>query len=121
MAHETYTGKIKCYVDGIEHDLSNVTANEGHVLVKDSIMEQARRLADIATHNNEFLVMMMDEFLTVMEDYHDIVHIGEYDTWERISHEQLMKEFNVYLRWGLDAIDHFDDEENHAVQEADRA
>lgn len=112
MKHENYTGKIKDYINGIEHDLANVTVNEGHDLVKDSILGQAKRLADIAIHNNEFLVMMMDEFLTIMEDYHDIVHIGEYDTWERIPHEQLIKEFNVYLKWGLDAVHHFDDEEN---------
>ena len=121
MVHETYTGKIKDYVDGIERDLTNVTANEGHDLIKDSILEQAKRLADIATHNNEFLLMMMDEFFTMMEDRHDIVHIEEYDTWERIPHGQLMKEFNVYLKWGLDAVSHFNDEEEHAVQEADRA
>ncbi len=38
MIHETYTGKIKDYVIGIEHDLKSVTANESHDLVKDSIM-----------------------------------------------------------------------------------
>ena len=53
--------------------------------------------------------MMMDEFLTMLENQHDIVHIGEYDVWERIQHEQLMKDFNTYLKWGLDAVDHFDD------------
>lgn len=109
MIHEKYTGKIKDYVIGIEHDLESVTANEGHDLVKDSIIAQVKRLADIATHNNEFLIMMMDEFLTMLENQHDIVHIGEYDTWERIPHEQLMKDFNTYLKWGLDAVDHFDD------------
>ena len=115
MTHETYTGKIKDYVNGIEHDLTNVSANEGHTLAKDSIMEQARRLADFATHNNKFLVMMMDEFLTMMENRHNIVDYREYDCWDVISHEQLMNEFNIYLKWGLDAINHFDDEENHAV------
>lgn len=109
MKHENYTGKIKDYVFGIEHDLKSVTANEGHDLVKNSIVEQAKRLADIATHNNEFLIMMMDEFLTMLENQHDIVHIGEYDVWERIPHEQLMKEFNTYIKWGLDAVDHFDE------------
>ncbi len=109
MVHETYTGIIKDYVIGIEHDLKSVTTNEGHDLVKDSIMGQVKRLADIATQNNEFLVMMMDEFLTMLENQHDIVHIGEYDTWERIPHEQLMKDFNTYLKWGLDAPFHFDD------------
>lgn len=107
MIHENYTGKIKDYVNGIERDLANVTENEGHDLVKASILEQAKRLADFATHNNKFLVMMMDEFLTVMEDYNDSVHIREH-----IPHEQIMKKFNVYLKWGLDAVDHFDDEED---------
>ena len=50
--HEDYPeGRIRDYVNGIGHDLESVTANEGHVLVKDSIMEQAKRLADIAVHN----------------------------------------------------------------------
>lgn len=105
MMHENYTGRIGDYINGIERDLTNVTANEGHDLVKDSILEQAKRLADIAVHNNKFLIMMMDEFLTIIENYHDTVHSGEC-----IPHEQLMKEFNVYLKWGLDAVDHFDDE-----------
>ncbi len=51
----------------------------------------------------------MDEFLTMLENQYDIVHIGEYDTWERIPREQLMKDFNTYLKWGLDAVAHFDD------------
>lgn len=94
MKHENYTGKIKDYVNGVEHDLENVAANEGHDLVKISILEQVKRLADIATHNSKFLVTMIDEFLTMTEKRH---------------HEQLMKEFNIYLKWGLDAVDHFDE------------
>ena len=54
MKHENYTGKIKDYVNGIEQDLANVTANEGHDLVKDSILGQAKRLANIAAHNTEY-------------------------------------------------------------------
>ena len=111
MVHETYTGKIKDYVDGIERDLTNVTANEGHDLIKDSILEQAKRLADIATHNNEFLLMMMDEFFTMMEQRHSIIHLREYDCWDTVPHNQLMKEFSIYLKWGLDAVNHFDDGE----------
>lgn len=109
MKHENYTGKIKDYINGIKRDLTNVTANEGHDLVKDSILGQAKRLADIAVHNNEFLVMMMDEFFTMIENRHNVVDFREYDCWDRITHEQLMKEFNVYLKWGLDAVDHFDE------------
>ena len=111
MKHENYTGKIKDYINGIERDLTNVTANEGHDIVKDSILEQAKRLADIAVHNNEFLVIMMDEFFTMIENRHNVVDFREYDCWECITHEQLMKEFNVYLKWGLDAVDHFDEME----------
>jgi len=113
MIHEKYTGKIKDYVNGIDHDLESVIPKEGHDLVKASISEQAKRLADIATHNNEFLEMMADEFLTMIENRYDVVKIEEYeefhDMWHRIEHEQLMKDFRTYLRWGLDAVDHFDD------------
>ena len=112
MKHENYTGKIGDYINGIEMDLENVTANEGHDLVKTSILEQAKRLADIATHNNKFLIMMMDEFFTMIENRHNVVDFREYDCWDRIPHEQLMKEFNIYLKWGLDAVDHFDDEKD---------
>lgn len=109
MIHEEYTGKIKSYVEGIEHDLESVIPKEGHDLVKDSIAEQAKRLADFATHNNKFLIEMMDEFLTMMENRHNIVDFREYDCWDGVSHEQLMQEFKVYLAWGLDAVSHFDD------------
>lgn len=46
---------IKDYADGVERDLQNVTANDGHPLVKTSIMVQARKLGDIAEHNYKFL------------------------------------------------------------------
>ena len=53
--HEEYPeGRIRDYVNGIEHDLESVTANEGHDLVKDSILGQAKRLADIAVHNTRY-------------------------------------------------------------------
>ena len=52
--YENYTGKIEDYVNGIEQDLANVTADEGHDLVKDSILGQAKRLANIAAHNTEY-------------------------------------------------------------------
>ena len=42
---------IKDYVVGIEKDLQNVTADDGHPLVKESILAQAKRLGDIAEHN----------------------------------------------------------------------
>ena len=54
MKHENYTGKIKDYVNGIKQDLANVTANDGHPLVKDSILGQAKRLANIAVNNTEY-------------------------------------------------------------------
>ena len=109
MIHEKYTGKIKDYVNGIDHDLESVIPKEGHDLVKASLSEQAKRLADIATSNKEFFESMADEFLTMIENRYDVVKIEEYDVWHRIEHEQLMKDFRTYLRWGLDAVDHFDD------------
>ena len=54
IINKNYTGKIKDCINGIEQDLANVTANEGHDLVKDSILGQAKRLANIATHNTEY-------------------------------------------------------------------
>ena len=114
MLHEEYSGKIKTYVDGITRNLEDVTANEGHDLVKDSIKEQVFRLADTATHNKKYLVDMMEEFLTMLENRHDIVdfkgcdHDGS-DRWDKVSHARLMHEFDTYLTWGLDAVDHFDD------------
>lgn len=111
MIHEKYTGRVKDYVNGIDYDLESVIPKEGHDLVKVSILEQAKRLADIATSNNEFFEMMADEFLSMIEDRYDVVKIEEYDMWHRIEHEQLMKDFRTYLRWGLDSVDHFDDPE----------
>jgi len=107
MVHAIYTGKIKNYIDGIEQDLVNVTAKEGHDLVKVSIMEQAKRLADIAIHNKDFLIELMDEFLTMLEQRYNVVDSNRENV---VLHEQLMKEFNTYLKWGLDAVDHFDEE-----------
>ncbi len=53
--HEEYPeGRIRDYVNGVEHDLENVTANEGHHLVKISILEQTKRIADIAVHNTKY-------------------------------------------------------------------
>lgn len=53
--HEEYPeGRIRDYINGVEHDLENVTANEGHDLVKDSILEQTKRIADIAVHNTRY-------------------------------------------------------------------
>ena len=62
MNHYKYTGHIKTYVDNVAHDLESVISKEGHVLVKDSIMETVKRLADTATHNNIYLEKIFDEF-----------------------------------------------------------
>lgn len=115
MVHEKYSGKIKNYVDGIARDLENVTANPGHDLVKDSILEQSRRLADHATHDQKFLMELFDEFLSMLENRHNIVDFREYDCWDCISHDQIMDEFKTYLTWGLDAVDHFDDKDAFPV------
>lgn len=80
MAH------IRDYLKGIERDLEYVTPVEGHRLVKPSILTQARRLADIADHNQKYLIMMMDEFLTDIGDRY------------QIDHEQIMEEFKNWLR-----------------------
>lgn len=45
---------IEEYIVGIKKDLENVTPNEGHSIVKHSILTQAERLADIAQHNYKF-------------------------------------------------------------------
>lgn len=63
MKYENYTGKIKDYINGIEQDLANVTANEGHDLVKDSILGQAKRLANIAVHNTEYRKEWFEEVM----------------------------------------------------------
>ncbi len=68
MKHENYTGKIKDYINGIEQDLANVTANEGHTLVKDSILEQAKRLADIAVHNTKYRKEWFEEVRSEIEE-----------------------------------------------------
>lgn len=69
MKHENYTGKIKDYINGIEQDLSNVTANEGHDLVKDSILGQAKRLANIAAYNTEYC---KEWFAEVMDEIKEL-------------------------------------------------
>ncbi len=63
MKHENYNGKVKDYINGIEQDLANVTANEGHDLVKDSILGQAKRLANIAVHNTEYRKEWFEEVM----------------------------------------------------------
>lgn len=115
MVHEKYSGKIKNYIDGIARDLENVTANPGHDLVKDSILEQSRRLADHATHDQKFLMELFDEFLSMLEKRHTIVDFREHDCWKCVPREQVMDEFKTYLTWGLDAVDHFDDKDAFPV------
>lgn len=67
--HEEYPeGRIKDYVNGIEHDLENVTANEGHDLVKDSILEQTKRIADIAVHNTRYRKEWFEEVRSRIEE-----------------------------------------------------
>lgn len=62
--HEEYPeGRIRDYVNGVEHDLENVTANEGHDLVKDSILEQTKRIADIAVHNTRYRKEWFEEVM----------------------------------------------------------
>lgn len=76
MKHENYTGKIKDYINGIEQDLANVTANEGHDLVKDSILGQAKRLANIAAHNTEY---RKEWFVEVMDEIKELARLHSTD------------------------------------------
>ena len=102
---------VEDYYNGILRDLEYVEPAEGHPLVKDSIKGQARRLRDAAKSEREYLIEMLDEFLGLIENVHDIVKIDEYDTWHRIEHKQLMEEFKLYLDYGLDAVVLFGSEE----------
>ena len=62
--HEEYPeGRIRDYVNGVERDLENVTANEGHDLVKVSILEQTKRIADIAVHNTKYRKEWFEEVM----------------------------------------------------------
>ena len=67
--HEEYPeGRIKDYVNGVERDLANVTAKEGHALVKDSILEQTKRLADMAVHNTRYRKEWFEEVRSEIEE-----------------------------------------------------
>jgi hypothetical protein len=57
---------IEDYIVGIKKDLENVTPNEGHSIVKHSILTQAERLADIAQHNYKFH-KLSDRHILVVE------------------------------------------------------
>lgn len=62
--HEEYPeGRIRTYVNGVEHALENVTANKGHDLAKDSILEQTKRIADIAVHNAKYRKEWLEEVM----------------------------------------------------------
>ena len=67
--HEEYPeGRIRDYVNGVAHDLESVTAKEGHALVKDSILEQTKRLADIAVHNTRYRKEWFEEVRSEIEE-----------------------------------------------------
>lgn len=93
--------RVQEYIDGIHRDLENVTPKEGHPYVIPSIKEQVIRLARIADGNRTWYRQFFGEFLEMMEQRHNIT---------TVSHEQLMKDFNTFLDYGLDAVDHFDDQ-----------
>ena len=92
--------RVQEYIDGISRDLEKVTPKEGHPHVIPSIKEQVIRLARIADGNRTWYREFFGEFLEMMEQRHNIT---------TVSHEQLMKDFNIFLDYGLDAVDHFDD------------
>ncbi len=67
--HEEYPeGRIRDYVNGVERDLENVTANKGHDLVKDSILEQTKRIADIAVHNTKYRKEWFEEIVSEIKE-----------------------------------------------------
>lgn len=67
--HEEYPeGEIRDYVNGVTHDLENVTANEGHNIVKDSILEQTKRIADIAVHNTKYRKEWFEEVASEIKE-----------------------------------------------------
>lgn len=90
------------YVDGINRSLKNVIPKEGHAFAISSILEQVDRLARIAEGDRSWYREFFGEFLEMMERRHNIT---------TVSHEQLMKDFNTFLDYGLDAVDHFDDKD----------
>lgn len=94
---------IKDYVDGIERDLQNVTANDGHPLVKKSILVQARKLGDIAEHNYKFLKEGMIDEIEELARFHaadvPVVHgDGTKSTDKMISMEELGKILCMVLK-----------------------
>ena len=91
--------RVEEYVKGINRDLENVTPNEGHPYVIPSIREQVDRMARIADGNRDWYKEFFGEFLSMMEERHGITEV---------THEQLMREFNVYMDHGRDAVDYFD-------------
>ena len=90
------------YVDGINRALENVIPKEGHAFAVSSIREQVNRLARIAEGDRVWYKEFFGEFLEMMEHRHNIT---------TVSHDQLMKDFNTFLDYGLDAVDHFDDKD----------
>ena len=100
-------GYAKDYYEGIIRDLESVIPKDGHPLVKESIKNSARRLYDLVGYNTSlYMPMLLDEFLTMMENRHKSQNE---DVWN-VTKDMLMSEFQIYLKWGLDAVDHFDDE-----------
>ena len=102
--HEEYPeGRIRNYVNGVEHDLENVTANEGHDLVKVSILEQTKRIADIAVHNTKYRKEWFAEVRNEIEElakFHSVevpmvYGDGEETTDKMVSLEELGRILSV--------------------------
>lgn len=95
---------IKDYRTGIERDLQYVIPMDGHPLVKDSIMNQGNRLADIAENNHKYKMEMMSDFF---DDFTKVHHIVDYDEEgfigdaTDISKEQFLQEFENWIRNGV--------------------
>lgn len=84
---------IEDYIVGIKKDLENVTPNEGHSIVKHSILTQAERLADIAQHNYKFHKNNLMKEIMELAEFHSVyVPIDNYvdkGTDKMISLEEL--------------------------------
>ena len=63
---------IEDYIVGIKKDLENVTPNEGHSIVRHSILTQAERLADIAQHNYKFHKNNLMEEIVELAEFHSV-------------------------------------------------
>lgn len=63
---------IKDYIKGIERDLRNVTANDGHALAKQSILSQVNRLGNIAQNSYKLMKSGIANEIEELAKFHTI-------------------------------------------------